>query len=97
MTVTKASLAQKICEKHDRLRRDQAVNAVETFLSIAKACLVDGEDLLISGFGKFCVKEKRARRGRNPQTGADLILDARRVVTFKSSGTLREKINQSNK
>ncbi|MCK5543956.1 MAG: integration host factor subunit alpha [Desulfobulbaceae bacterium] len=94
MTVTKASLAQKICETHDRLRRDQAVDVVETFLSIAKACLADGEDLLVSGFGKFCVKEKRSRRGRNPQTGADLILDARRVVTFKPSGTLREKINQ---
>ena len=94
MTVTKASLAQKICEKHDWLRRDQAVDVVEAFLSIAKVCLADGEDLLISGFGKFCMKEKRSRRGRNPQTGADLILDARRVVTFKPSGTLREKINQ---
>ena len=94
MTVTKASLAQKICEKHDRLRRDQAVNAVETFLAIAKGCLSSGEDLLISGFGKFCIKQKRSRRGRNPQTGDDLILDARRVVTFKPSGALRAKINK---
>ncbi|MEA2084237.1 MAG: integration host factor subunit alpha [Thermodesulfobacteriota bacterium] len=97
MTVTKASLAQKICEKHDRLRRDHAVETVEAFLSIAKACLANGEDLLVSGFGKFCVKEKRSRRGRNPQTGTDLILDARKVVTFKPSGTLRKIINRNNK
>ena len=97
MTVTKASLAQKICEKHDRFRRDHAVETVEAFLSIAKTCLSNGEDLLISGFGKFCIKEKHSRRGRNPQTGADLILDSRRVVTFKPSGTLRKTINLNKK
>ena len=53
------------------------------------------EDLLLSGFGKFNVKDKNARRGRNPQTGDELTLDARRVVTFKPSGILRDKINES--
>ena len=53
----------------------------------------DGDDVLVSGFGKFCVKEKRPRRGRNPATGQDLMLRERKVVTFKCSGKLREKIN----
>jgi integration host factor subunit alpha len=52
-----------------------------------------GEDVLISGFGKFCVKKKKERRGRNPATGEDMILAPRRVVTFKWSGRLRQKIN----
>jgi len=51
------------------------------------------EDVLISGFGRFCVKDKKERRGRNPQTGDDMIMDARRIVTFKCSGVLKEKIN----
>jgi integration host factor subunit alpha len=56
--------------------------------------LSSGEDVLISGFGKFCVKEKRDRKGRNPATGEDLMIEARRVVTFHCSGKLRKKINQ---
>jgi integration host factor subunit alpha len=55
--------------------------------------LEDGEDVLISGFGKFCVKDKSKRRGRNPQTGEDLMLDARKVVSFRCSGVLRDKTN----
>jgi integration host factor subunit alpha len=62
-------------------------------LEIIKSTLESGEDVLISGFGKFEVKEKNARRGRNPQTGSDLMLGARRVVIFKCSGVLREKMN----
>jgi integration host factor subunit alpha len=58
-----------------------------------KKNLESGDDLLISGFGKFCVREKRQRRGRNPATGEDLILRPRRVVTFKCSGKLREQVN----
>ena len=62
-------------------------------LETIKKTLENGEDVLISGFGKFLVKEKNERRGRNPATGNNLILDARRLVTFKCSGKLREKIN----
>jgi integration host factor subunit alpha len=58
-----------------------------------KSTLASGEDVLISGFGKFCVKNKRERRGRNPATGEDMILAPRRVVTFRCSGKLRDKIN----
>jgi integration host factor subunit alpha len=92
MTLTKANLVQKVYENHD-LTKYQASEVVETFLAIAKTCLENGENLLISGFGKFNVKQKRSRRGRNPQTGKELILDARKVITFKPSGLLREKIN----
>lgn len=92
MTLTKADLVQKVYQAHN-LTKVQAADAVESFLRIAKNCLENGEDLLVSGFGKFNVKKKKSRRGRNPQTGEELILSARRVVTFKPSGILRNKIN----
>jgi integration host factor subunit alpha len=66
-----------------------------TLLEIIKSKLSSGEDVLISGFGKFCVKKKRERRGRNPVTGENMILAPKRVVTFKCSGRLRHKINKS--
>nr|MDA3786015.1 integration host factor subunit alpha [Deltaproteobacteria bacterium] len=84
MTLTKADLVQKVYQNHD-LTKAQAAETVEAFLKVTKGCLAKGEDLLISGFGKFNVKEKNSRRGRNPQTGKELILEARRVVTFKPS------------
>lgn len=92
MTLTKADLVQKVYQNHN-LTKAQAAEAVEAFLKIAKNCLKNGEDLLVSGFGKFNVKQKKARRGRNPQTGQELILDARKVITFKPSGILRSRIN----
>ena len=66
---------------------------IETLLELIKFTLASGEDVLISGFGKFCVNEKRQRKGRNPATGEDMMLAARRVVTFKCSGQLKKKIN----
>jgi len=93
MTLTKSNLAQAIYKNHPHLTRSQAEVAVEVFLNSAKEALVSGEDLLLSGFGKFSVKDKGSRKGRNPQTGEGLILDARRVVTFKPSGILRGRIN----
>ncbi len=92
MTLTKADLVQNVYQKHN-LTKAQAGDVVEAFLHITKTCLQKGDDLLISGFGKFNVKEKNARRGRNPQTGEELILSKRRVVTFKPSGILRDRIN----
>ena len=73
--------------------KKKSVDIIEALLEIIKRRLEKGEDVLISGFGKFCVKEKKARRGRNPATGSDLVLRARRIVTFKCSGKLRNKIN----
>ncbi|NTV14526.1 MAG: integration host factor subunit alpha [Desulfobulbaceae bacterium] len=92
MTLTKAEIVQNVYQRHD-LTKAKAAEAVESFLQIAKECMVNGEDLLISGFGKFNVKKKSARRGRNPQTGKELILEARYVVTFKPSGILRDRIS----
>mgnify|MGYP000753667398 CR=1 FL=1 len=66
---------------------------IESLLEIIKGTLEKSEDVLISGFGKFCIKQKKQRRGRNPATGDDLILRQRRVITFKCSGKLRNKIN----
>jgi integration host factor subunit alpha len=93
MTLTKADLVQKVYKTHDNLTKAQATQAVEALLSTMKNCLSGGEELLISGFGKFNVKDKNARRGRNPQTGQELILEPRRVITFKPSGLLRTKIS----
>ena len=70
------------------LFKNLSVQAVESIIEIIKQTLENGEDVLITGFGKFCVKEKRDRKGRNPQTGEDLMLGARRVVSFKCSGVL---------
>jgi integration host factor subunit alpha len=95
MTLTKADLVQQVYEKHDNLTKAQAVESVESFLRLSKETLISGSDLLMSGFGKFNVRDKNPRRGRNPQTGEDLTLDARRVVTFKPSGILRDKVNGS--
>jgi integration host factor subunit alpha len=92
MTLTKDALVNEVA-KANGYPRNQSVELIETLLEIIKSRLVSGEDVLISGFGKFCVREKRQRRGRNPATGEDMILDARKVVTFRCSGQLREKLN----
>lgn len=92
MTTTKSDLIHAVAEANG-FAQNKSVEIIETLLELVKTKLVAGEDVLISGFGKFCVKEKRQRRGRNPATGEDMMLDARRVVTFKCSGQLRDKIN----
>ena len=92
MTLTKAQLVDTIHETIG-LPAKKSVEVVETLLEILKKALEDGDDVLISGFGKFCVNDKAKRRGRNPATGEDMMLDQRRVVTFRCSSVLREKIN----
>jgi integration host factor subunit alpha len=77
------------------LDKQESREIVERLLGIMKDTLVQGEELLISGFGKFSVRQKNARRGRNPQTKESLILAARKVLVFKSSGVLRNRINES--
>jgi integration host factor subunit alpha len=71
----------------------QADELVEMLIELIKGGLASGEDVLISGFGKFSVKAKSQRRGRNPATGESMMLRPRRVVTFKSSGNLKKKLN----
>jgi len=92
MTLTKSQIVDAI---HDQLgfSRKNSAEMVETLLEIIKRKLENSEDVLISGFGKFCVKEKNERRGRNPATGRDMLLRKRKVVTFSCSKVLRNKIN----
>ena len=94
MALTKEKIIDSIYNQVG-LSKSQSRNVVERLLEIMKQSLESGENILISGFGKFVVKEKSARRGRNPQTTEDLQLRARRVVVFKTSGVLRDKINNN--
>jgi integration host factor subunit alpha len=93
MTLTKANLIDSLYNESD-LQKQKSRIIVESLLEIIKHKLESGEDVLISGFGKFCVKDKKERKGRNPQTASDMKLRARRVVTFKCSGVLRENLNK---
>ena len=94
MTLTKAQMVES-AQNQTGFQKTRSSEIVETLLEIIKSTLESGEDVLISGFGKFSVNEKKARRGRNPSTGEDMMLEARKVVTFKCSGKLRERINGS--
>ena len=91
MALTKNDIVAKV---HDMgFTKRKASDVIESLLNIIKGTLADGDDVLVSGFGKFCVKNKLPRRGRNPATGSDLLLRERKVVTFKCSGKLRQKMN----
>jgi len=92
MALTKIQIVESI---HNQigLPKNKSTEIVETLLEIIKSTLGSGEDVLISNFGKFCVKEKAERKGRNPATGDDLMLEPRKVVTFRCSGKLRERVN----
>jgi len=92
MTLTKANIVDKIQSKL-QFPKKESVDVIEDLLEIMKQTMSQGEDVLVSGFGKFCVKEKKQRRGRNPSTGDDMMLHPRRVITFRCSGKLRAKVN----
>ena len=91
MALTKSDIVTAVHELG--FTRKKSVDIIESLLEIIKSNLEKSEDVLISGFGKFCVKDKGQRRGRNPATGEDQILKERKVITFKCSGKLRHKIN----
>ena len=91
MTLTKAQLVDSI-QKETDLSRKKSLVLVESLLEIIKQTLENGEDVLVSGYGKFCVKEKNPRRGRNPATGEDMTLAQRKVVVFRCSNILRKKM-----
>jgi len=92
MALTKAHIIESI---HSQLGlpKKNCAEIFETLLDVMKKSLADGDEVLISGFGKFCVKDKKERRGRNPATGSDMMLDQRRVVTFRCSSVLRSRVN----
>ena len=92
MTLTKAKIVDAV---HNELGfpKNRSAELIEILLEQIKNTLGKNEDVLISGFGKFCVKKKKERRGRNLATGSDMMLEQRCVVTFRCSHLLREKIN----
>ncbi len=92
MTCTKTTIIEKISEEIEQSPSD-AKNTVEELLEIIKTTLASGEDVMVSGFGKFCVNEKAPRKGRNPATGRSMVLGKRRVVTFKCAGGLKDQLN----
>jgi integration host factor subunit alpha len=91
MSMTKIDIAESICEQLGILKKE-SLHLVESVIDIIKEELGKGHDVMISGFGKWTVKSKKARKGRNPQTGKAMIIDARKVVTFKPSYVLSEEI-----
>jgi len=93
MTLTKVDIVSEVYASQEGMTKAQAVEAVEAVFRLAKGALINGDDLLLSGFGKFNVRDKEERRGRNPQTGSEMMLAPRRVVTFHPSGILRDKVN----
>jgi len=92
LTCTKTTIIEKISEKNNQ-SLSEAKDTLETLLEIMKEILASGEDIMISGFGKFQVNEKAPRKGRNPATGREMILKKRRVVVFRCCGGLRDRIN----
>ena len=94
MALTKIQIVEEVM-KGNGFTRKKSTETVETLLELIKRSLESGEDVLISGFGKFCVKEKKERKGRNPATGDAMMLEPRKVVTFRCSGKLRDKVNSA--
>ena len=90
--LTKADIIEAV-QSEIGITKQQSKELVENLLERIKSTLEAGEDVLVSGFGKFCIQEKGERRGRNPATGEDLMQAPRKVVTFKCSGKLRERVN----
>ncbi|MDA8405179.1 MAG: integration host factor subunit alpha [Desulfobacteraceae bacterium] len=96
MALTKTGIISTISELAG-IDRKLSEQSLEKIIEIIKSTLESGEDVLVSGFGKFCVDQKEMRKGRNPATGEYMVLPARKVVTFKSSGLLKEWINKKTK
>lgn len=92
MALTKNDIVEKLSGELG-LPEHRIVDILKALIELMKSTLGSGEDVLVSGFGKFRVQDKNKRRGRNPSTGEDLMLKSRKIVTFKCSGKLRERLN----
>lgn len=92
MSLTKSDIVESVFEQLD-IPKKECAHIVESFFEIIKDELGRGHDVMISGFGKWSVKAKRERKGRNPQTGRHITIDARRIATFKASTVLRDGLN----
>jgi len=93
MTMTKADVVKIICEKMG-FGLKESTEIVDQVFEILKETLESGEKIKISGFGNFVVRQKRPRKGRNPQTGGEIVISERKVVTFKPNNVLRKALNQ---
>ncbi len=91
--MTKADIVENIAEKMSRTK-DEAYDLLELTLEILKQAIISEENVKISGFGNFSVQQKRARKGRNPQTGDEITITPRKILTFKASPVLKQKVNQ---
>ena len=92
MALTKAQIVDSVSGQIGFTQK-HSFEIIETVLELIKKALESGDDVMISNFGKFCVREKRERRGRNPSTGEDMMIRPRKVVTFRWSGKLKKKLN----
>jgi integration host factor subunit alpha len=92
--MTKAELAEAIHDKVGGLSKKEAAETVDAVFDAMKQTLERGENIKISGFGNFVVRDKEARKGRNPQTGQEIEISARRVLTFKPSQLLKDSLKQ---
>jgi integration host factor subunit alpha len=90
--MTKADIVERIYEKVGFSKKESA-ELVETVFDLIKNTLEEGDKIKIAGFGNFVVKEKADRRGRNPQTGEEITISARKILTFKPSQVLKAAIN----
>ncbi len=93
MTLTKDKLITRLQIKMG-ISKQESRQIMDRLLEIMKDTLAGSEDLLVSGFGKFSVRQKRERWGRNPQTKESMVLSARKILVFKASGILRARINK---
>ena len=93
MALIKEEIIEAVARENGFLKI-RSTEIVETLIEVIKRSLISGDDVMVSGFGKFNVRDKKVRKGRNPATGQDLLLEPRRVVTFHCSGKLRKKINR---
>ena len=89
--MTKADIIERVAEQCGITKKD-SVGMVESVFSIIKSTLETGEDIKVSGFGKFEVRKKHERRGRNPQTGEAIVIEARKILSFKPSTILKNAL-----
>ena len=92
MALTKNDIVERL-QADLGFTKSQSIQVTECLIEQIKVSLESGDDVLVSGFGKFCVKKKNERKGRNPATGEEIMIEPRRVVTFKWSGSLRKRVN----
>jgi integration host factor subunit alpha len=94
VALTKVDIVEKVTEQLN-FSKKESTDLVESFITLIKQTLASGEDVKISGFGSFEVKQKRDRKGRNPQTGETITIESRRIISFKTSAKLKAAINDA--